>query len=55
MNLSEDEIIQKEAKNCMHFTKHTLLPYEYEFTGIACAYSVIKRKNEFCKKHRKKR
>ena len=54
MNLSEDEIIQKYAKNCGHCNRNTLLPYEYEFTCIACGYNVNKRKHELSKKQRKK-
>ena len=47
MNLTEVEIIQKYAKNCGHCNRKTLLPYEYEFTCIACGYNVNKRKHEF--------
>ena len=54
MNLSEDEIIQKDAKNCGHCNRITLLPYEYEFTCIACGYNVNKRKHELSKIQRKK-
>ena len=54
MNLSEDEIIQKYAKNCGHCNRNTLLPYEYEFTCIACGYNVNERKNELSKIQRKK-
>ena len=54
MNLSEDEIIQKDAKNCGHCKRNTLLPYEYEFTCIACGYNVSKRKHELSKIQRKK-
>ena len=54
MNLSEDEIIQKYAKNCRHCNRNTLPPYEYEFTCIACGYNVNKRKHELSKIQRKK-
>ena len=54
MNLSEDETIQKFAKNCGHCNRNTLLPYEYEFTCIACGYNVTKRKHELSKIQRKK-
>ena len=54
MNLSEDEIIQKYAKNCGHCTRNTLLPYEYEFTCFSCGYNVNKRKHEHSKIQRKK-
>ena len=30
MELTEDEIIQKNAKICGHCNRNTLLPYEYE-------------------------
>ena len=54
MELTEDEIIQKYAKNCGHCKRNTLLPYEYEFTCIACGYNVNKRKPELSKIQRKK-
>ena len=54
MKLSEDEIIQKYAKNCGHCNRNTLLPYEYEFTCFSCGYNVIKRKHELSKIQRKK-
>ena len=54
MNFSEDEIIQKYAKNCGHGNRNTLLPYEYEFTCFSCGYNVNKQKHEPSKVQRKK-
>ena len=54
MNLSEDEIIQKYAKNCGHCNRNTLLPYEYEWSCFLCNYVVSKRKHELSKIQRKK-
>ena len=54
MELSEDEIIEKYGKQCGHCNRNTLLPYECEFTCIACGYNVIKRKHELSKIQRKK-
>ena len=54
MNLTEDEIIEKYAKNCGHCRRNTLLPYEYEWTCFNCGYNVNKRKHELSKKQRKK-
>ena len=54
MNLSEDEIIEKYAKNCGHCNRNTLLPYEYEWFCFSCNYVVCKRKNELSKIQRKK-
>ena len=54
MELSEDEIIQKYAKDCGHCKRNTILPYEYEWTCIACGYNVNKRKNELSEIQRKK-
>ena len=54
MELTEDEIIQKYAKNCGHCNRNTLLPYEYEFTCFSCGYNVNKRKNKLSKIQRKK-
>ena len=52
--LSEDEIIQKDAKNCGHCNRNTLLPYEYEWNCFSCGFNVIKRKHELSKIQRKK-
>ena len=54
MSLSEDENLQKYAKKCGHCNRKTLLPYEHEFTCIACGYNVNKRKHELSKIQRKK-
>ena len=54
MELTEDEIIQKYAKNSGHCNRNTLLPYEYEWTCFSCGYNVIKRKHELSKIQRKK-
>ena len=53
MELTEDEIIQKYAKNCVHCKRNTLLPYEYEWTCFSCGYNVKKRKHELSKIQRK--
>ena len=45
MNLSEDEIIQKNAINCGHCNRNSLLPYEYEWSFFSCNYVVSKHKN----------
>ena len=54
MELSEDQIIEKFAKKCLHCNRNTLLPYDYEFTCFSCGYNVNKRKNELSKIQRKK-
>ena len=54
MNLSEDEVTQKYAKNCGHCNRNTLLSYEYEFTCFSCGFNVNKRKHELSKIQRKK-
>ena len=54
MELTEDQIIEKYAKNCGHCNRNTLLPYEYEFTCFSCGYNVNKRKHEISKIQRKK-
>ena len=36
MQTSEDEIIQKNAKECKHCRKVGLLPYENEWTCFSC-------------------
>ena len=54
MELTDDEIILKNARQCGHCKRKTFLPDEHEFTGIVCGYNVIKRKNELSKVQRKK-
>ena len=54
MELSEDEIIEKDAKQCKHCLRNTLLPYEKEFTCVSCGYNVLKRKQELSKTSGKK-
>ena len=54
MELTEDEIIQKDAKHCGPCNRKTLLAYEYEYTCFSCGYSVNKRTNELSKIQRKK-
>ena len=49
MELSEDEIIQKNAKQCLHCNRNTLLPYEYEWSCFLCNFVVFKRKHELSK------
>ena len=54
MELTEDEFIEKNGKNCGHCNRNTLLPYEYEYTCISCGFNVNERKNELSKIQRKK-
>ena len=54
MNLTKDQIIEKYGKHCGHCRRNTLLPYEYEWTCLSCAFNVIKRKNELTKIQKKK-
>ena len=54
MELTEDEISQKYAKQCKHCSRNTLIPYEYEFTCFLCEHNVIKRKHELSKIQPKK-
>ena len=53
MELTENEIKQKYAEQCLHCSRNTLLPYEHEFTCVSCGYNIIKRKNELSKTQRK--
>ena len=54
MELTEDEIIQKDAKQCRHCNRNTLSPYEFEWSCFSCNYVVSKRKDELSKIQRKK-
>ena len=49
MNLSEEEIFKKYAKNCGHCNRNILLPYENDNKCFSCGYNVIKRKHELSK------
>ena len=53
MNLSEDQKIDKYAKECGHCRRNTLLPYDYEYICVSCGNNVIKRKHEHSKIHKK--
>ena len=53
MELTENEYIERYAKQIMHCTRNLLLPNEYEWSCIPCGY-VIKRKNELTKNSTKK-
>ena len=44
MELTEDEVIEKYAKQCMHFTRNTLSPFESEFFCVACECDAVKHK-----------
>ena len=46
MELTEDEIIQKNGKRCGHCNRNTLLPYEYEWNCFSCGFNLIERKRE---------
>ena len=49
MELTEDQIIEKNAKQCMHCLRNTLLAYEKEYSCVACGYNVTKQKKELSK------
>ena len=53
MELTENQIIEKNAKDCGHCDRNTLLPYEYEFACFSYGYNVNKRKHELSKIKRK--
>ena len=53
MELKEKEIIQEYTKLCGHCRRVTLVPYEAEFTSVACGNNVIKRKHLLTKISRK--
>ena len=54
MEITEDQINEKYAKQCRHCNWNTLIPYENEFTCISCGYNVLKRKHELSKFQREK-
>ena len=35
MELTQDENLQKFGKHCGHCSQYSLLPYEYERTGVS--------------------
>ena len=54
MELTEDQIIEKNGRNCGHCGQNRLFPYEYEWTSITCGFNSIKRKNKLSKIQRRK-
>ena len=55
MELTKDQLIEKYGKQCGLCNRNTLLPYEYEFTCIACGFNVIKKKHELSKIQRQRK
>ena len=39
MDLTDDQIFEKIVNQCGRCIRNTLLPYEYEWTCIACGYN----------------
>ena len=54
MQLTADEIIQKYRKQCRHFNRNTLLPYENDYICFPSGFNLIKRKHELCRLQQKK-
>ena len=54
MELTEDQKIEKYAKKCLHCSRNTFFPYEYEWTCISCGFNINKRKHELSEIQRKK-
>ena len=46
MEVTEDQIIEKYAKQCLYCIRKALLPYEFEFTCTSCGFNLINRKHE---------
>ena len=40
MELTEDQINEKYAKQCAHCNRNNLLPYEYEVICNWCCYNI---------------
>ena len=53
MDLTEDQIFEKQSQQCKHCTRKTVIPYEYERACIPCGCMVLKRENELTKLKRK--
>ena len=54
MILTKDEIIQNCGKQCMHCTRNTKLPYNYEWTCFTYGYKVLNCKSKHTEDQRKK-
>ena len=54
MELTEDEIFEKYAKQRMHCTRNTFLTYEYGGTRAACGYNVVEQGQKLTKIYRRK-
>ena len=52
--MSVIEIFENCAKQCMHCTSNTLLPYDYEWGCFASGCIVFKKKSKFSKTSKKK-
>ena len=54
MELTEDQILENNGKQCKHCKRSTLPPFEYGVTCIPCGYNVKKRKKNIVKIQGKK-
>ena len=54
MNLIKHEQIGKNAKQCIHCRRNTLLPYEYDWTCIACGCIITREENDLSKNSKNK-
>ena len=55
MELTEDQILQKYAKQCLSCYRNGLLLYVYEWTCLFCSYTIIKQKHELTKKQQRRK
>ena len=49
MELTEDQLVEKYAKQARNCMRNTLLPYEYDFICISSGCNVLKRKHGLSK------
>ena len=42
MELSQNEIFQKQGTKCVHCGLRTLIPYEYDFSRVSYGYNILK-------------
>ena len=47
MTMTEDEIVENNANQCLHCTRNTLLPYEYKWSRFICGYKNKKKLVKF--------
>ena len=51
MELTENQIIERNVKHCMHCLENKIISFLYKWTCCSCQFDVIKQKTGLTKVH----